>query len=68
MSYGIINVVKDLLTGKLTFVNKTTRQARKAICEPCEVRNTKTNTCTACGCWLPAKRTLADAACPMELW
>lgn len=67
-SYGIKQVVVDLLTGNITLANSSVRQERQDICTQCEARNTKLNTCTVCGCFLPAKRALAKAECPMGLW
>lgn len=68
MSYTIFNVIRDAVTGKLKFASRATASERIAICKDCEARDTKTNTCTACGCYLPWKTRLKDSACPMELW
>ncbi len=66
--YGIIQVVRDAVTGKLKLADRNTTQQRRDICNQCELRNTKTNTCTICGCYLRWKTRLSDASCPMELW
>lgn len=68
MSYNIFHVIKDFLTGNLTEADEQTIAARRAICEPCEVRNQTANVCTACGCYIPAKTALAKATCPLEKW
>lgn len=68
MSYTIVNVLRDVITGKVKFASREVRSSRKQECDNCEVRNTVTNVCTACGCWLPAKRFLEKSTCPMELW
>lgn len=68
MSYGLLDAAKDFLTGSLEFASEDVVAKRIAICEPCEVRNSTLNTCTACGCFLPAKTKLLEATCPMELW
>lgn len=68
MNYTILHVFKDLVTGKLKFAAKNDVAERLSICNQCEVQNTKTHTCTACGCWLPAKARLENSSCPMELW
>ena len=67
-SYTIIDVLKDLVTGKLTFTTRSVKEDRQALCTVCEVRDEARNICTACGCWLPAKVRLAKSSCPMELW
>lgn len=68
MSYNIIQAIKDLFTGNLVLANKPLIKERTFICSSCEVRNTKLNTCTLCGCFLPAKIKLAKSDCPMGLW
>lgn len=68
MSYTIFQVVRDLVAGKLKFAPSATATERVSICNQCEVQNTKLHTCTACGCWLPAKVRLKESSCPMELW
>lgn len=68
MSYGIINVVKDLVTGKLRFAKPVVVHNRNVICDRCEVQNKETRVCTACGCYLPWKTRLSKSQCPMELW
>jgi Family of unknown function (DUF6171) len=65
-SYTLINVAKDLFTGKLKLASSEIVASRKAICEPCEARNGAI--CTACGCVLQLKTRLKDSTCPMELW
>lgn len=65
--YGIIDVVKDALTGDLKVASDSTVDERLAICNDCEVQNAL-KICTACGCFIPAKVKLAESECPMELW
>lgn len=68
MSYNIWDVAKDLVTGNLEYATHDVVEQRRAICEPCDARNTTLNTCTACGCLLPLKTKLKESTCPMELW
>lgn len=68
MSYNILDAAKDLLTGNLEFASEDVVNKRIAICDPCEVRNSTLNTCTACGCFIPWKTKLQESTCPMELW
>lgn len=68
MSYNILDVVKDALTGNLKFVDAKVFADRQQICEPCDVRNTLLNTCSICNCFIPAKAKLQESTCPMEKW
>lgn len=66
--YGVIDVVKDLVTGKIKFAPRNVVRFRRNVCSVCVVRDTRINKCTACGCWLPAKIRLQKSSCPLELW
>jgi hypothetical protein len=68
MSYSIINVVKDLVTGRLKFATRELATNRRTTCDQCEVQNKATKVCTACGCYIPWKTKLQQSSCPMELW
>lgn len=68
VGYSIWDAMKDLASGKLRLASRATRTNRRNICNTCEVRNVKLNTCTACGCYIPAKTALSKSTCPMELW
>jgi len=50
------------------FLSEERQQVRKDICESCEHKIKITNICGRCGCFLPAKITLAPANCPIGLW
>jgi hypothetical protein len=54
--------------GRLKFADDRTRISRLATCFTCEARNAKLNTCTVCGCYLPAKTRLEKSECPMDMW
>ncbi len=41
---------------------------RRAVCNGCEQRDTVTDRCSACGCWLPAKQRMASEGCPKGFW
>lgn len=68
MKYGILQILKELFTGKLELASPEVIVARKALCGPCEVRNITSNTCTACGCWISSKVRLKKSVCPLEKW
>ena len=50
------------------FLSEERQQVRKEICESCEHKIKITNVCGKCGCFLPAKITLAPAGCPDGRW
>jgi hypothetical protein len=50
------------------FLSEERQQVRKDICESCEHKIKITNICGKCGCFIPAKITLAPANCPIGLW
>ena len=50
------------------FLSEERQQVRKDICESCQYKIKITNICGKCGCFLPAKITLAPANCPIGLW
>lgn len=64
--YTIINVIRDLITGKIKFATRSTVKKRSNVCSVCEVRNS--GVCTACGCIIALKVRLHESQCPMELW
>jgi hypothetical protein len=41
---------------------------RTAICNLCQHKNKKLNSCNECGCFLPAKTRVEDAQCPFGYW
>ena len=41
---------------------------RTAICNLCQHKNKKLNSCNECGCFLPAKTRVEDAECPFGYW
>jgi hypothetical protein len=66
--YGVMDAVRDLITGELKLADDDTIIARTQICDGCEVQNKPVKICTACGCFLPMKVRLTQSRCPMELW
>ena len=72
MSYGIIDVVKDGLTGNLEFVDKETLDKRGLACMTCPelqpVVYDKLGKCNACGCWMSKKIKLKNANCINGKW
>lgn len=58
----------DLLNPKVGRVPDSVRNKRLQICESCELLNTVTKTCVACGCFMALKTKLPDAFCPKGKW
>lgn len=67
-SYGAVQAAKDLILGRLEFADENTVAMRRETCNSCEVRNDILDTCTACGCLLPAKIRLTLSTCPLGMW
>lgn len=50
------------------YVDETTRQARRKICDGCDKRNPVLDKCRACGCFVALKIKLKTEACPLGNW
>lgn len=68
MSYNIIDVLSDIVTGELKFAPCKVSKERYTECKNCEVRNKQLNICTICGCVIPLKVILEKSSCPMGKW
>lgn len=56
----------DFLNPNTQYVSKEISSARLDICKNCEFLKLKI--CMKCGCFMPAKTTLAKAECPEGKW
>lgn len=63
---GHTNFVKSKTTGANEEVEELASQ-RLAICDSCS-KKTKTNRCSECGCYLPAKTRSLNSNCPLNKW
>lgn len=72
MTYGLLDVAKDLLSGNLEYVQSHIRDARSLKCMGCSERQkipgTSIGRCGRCGCFMDAKVMLARAECPLKRW
>jgi len=50
------------------FVKLITAKDRYSICKSCESFQPLLKICSQCGCFMPAKVTLAAAYCPSKKW
>lgn len=68
MTYSIIDVVKDELTGNAEYVNKEERLRRLNICQTCSHLTKVTRQCSLCGCFVDMKTRYAKAECGDGKW
>lgn len=68
MTYNIIDVAKDIITGDLDIAADELINTRLEICYKCEAYNQFLNNCTVCGCFLKFKTPLLKSECPWEKW
>ena len=61
--FTIVDGFKRLAMGQ----NKELGKKRAAICDECPYK-TELNTCSKCGCFLPAKVVAKKASCPINKW
>jgi hypothetical protein len=50
------------------FVPFVVARERYTICKSCDEFNNILKTCKQCGCFMPAKSTVAYASCPINKW
>lgn len=74
MSYNLLDLAKDTITGNVMYVNQETLQYRLTICKSCEYRIPPiinagtTGTCGKCGCFLDSKSQYVQSECPIKKW
>ena len=69
MSYGLREIAKDILHGKLPKSASTeVARERLKVCKDCDQYKKIIGTCALCGCVLEAKVMLLQAECPMDKW
>jgi hypothetical protein len=68
MTYNIVNVIKDTLTGNAEYVSPEIKQERLNICYKCEEYKKLTHQCGMCGCMMDMKSKYAQSSCPKGKW
>ena len=58
----------DLLNPNIEHVPEDIKEKRYNVCLGCELLNSVTKTCAACGCFMALKTKLPDAFCPKGKW
>jgi hypothetical protein len=66
--YSVFDVIRDVLTGNITFVPANIRTERYDQCKQCPMFLNQTKRCSVCGCFMPLKTKLTKAECPVGLW
>ena len=67
MTYGLIDFVKDKVTGNVEYVEPEVAQARLDICNVCPDLS-MLRACKHCGCFMDAKVKYARSECPIGKW
>ena len=74
MSYNLLDLAVDKLTGNVLYVTQETLKHRIGICKSCEflispiINKSSTGTCGKCGCFLDSKATYTKSECPTNKW
>ena len=63
MSYNILDVAKDTLSGKATRVPKEIKEYRLKVCLSCDHFKHITRQCDICHCFMDAKTLYAKSEC-----
>lgn len=68
MSYGLKELTLDALKLNVKVAPQELAKARLETCELCPKYVHTRGTCSACGCYMPAKTKLTKATCPLKKW
>jgi hypothetical protein len=68
MTYGIIDVIKDEITGNAEYVNEQLKKERLYICSTCPDFKKLSRQCGACGCFVDVKAKYVLSECPKSRW
>lgn len=64
--YGLINVLKDTITGNANYSNTKLQDSRLALCNACP--KLLAGACTECGCIVKLKVKYEESSCPIGKW
>ena len=64
---SIKDTAKRLLENP-TIAPRRVASLRMEVCEACDRYRADSKICEICGCYLPLKTTMANMACPIDLW
>ena len=68
MSYGLRDIAKDLLAGRVILTEAELSRERLKVCEDCPSFRKLSRQCALCNCFLDLKTKLVAASCPIERW
>lgn len=68
MGYGLIDLAKDAVTGKVEHVDQKVQDSRMSTCVTCDKFRSMLKQCGECGCYMPAKVKYTKSTCPLGKW
>lgn len=68
MSYGLREIAKDVLAGKVVLAEAELANERLKVCQKCDAYQKLLKKCSVCGCMLELKTRMVRAECPLQLW
>ncbi|MFA6198917.1 MAG: DUF6171 family protein [Bacteroidales bacterium] len=72
MSYGILDVAKDIVTGNVQYAEPSKQEERRNICKGCEFlqdsRFDLIGICGKCGCMMNQKTKFSQSTCIIGKW
>lgn len=66
--YGVTDIAKDFVLGRVEYVDGATQNKRMDICRECPFFNKTLVQCKQCGCFLKAKVKFTNSSCPINKW
>jgi len=68
MSYGLIDVAMDMITGNIKYASPELQQSRLDCCNHCPLLIKLMGQCSKCGCIVSYKVKFLGASCPNNIW
>lgn len=67
MSYGVFDIVKDVVMGDVEYAPPSLEQKRLDLCNACPQLG-KLRNCKICDCFVDAKVKFLKSECPLQKW
>lgn len=68
MSYGVVDILKDTISGEVVWSEDELKKKRLEICTGCEHFIKTTKQCGKCGCFVSSKIAFKKSQCPIGKW
>jgi len=68
MTYGLKEIARDLIAGKLLLSEAELSEERIKVCEACPHMGRALRKCDLCQCQLDLKTKVLLASCPIDKW